>query len=106
MRISLGLGQDKDLEKKKEAAAGPRAKLAAEKGKKREKNKKEKKMAERWEEIFGGSWRKRKGERREKGKKKKEERIGRKLRRKSRNFSSWKKGRKRKGKNFRGQQLE
>jgi hypothetical protein len=51
-----------------------------------EEQKKEKKTAKRWEEIFGGSWRKRKEERREKGKKEKEERNGRKWRRKSRNF--------------------
>uniref|UniRef100_A0A2N9HKP8 Uncharacterized protein n=1 Tax=Fagus sylvatica TaxID=28930 RepID=A0A2N9HKP8_FAGSY len=39
---------DKDLEKKKEAAAGPRAKLAAEKGKKKEKNELEKKAGSSW----------------------------------------------------------
>ena len=87
MRISLGLGYDKDLEKKKEAAARPRAKLAVEKGKKREKKKKEaaagpswtqrQAAAERWEkaEIFGVS-------RAEKGKKR-EEKKERKRRKKN-----------------------
>uniref|UniRef100_A0A2N9IA60 Reverse transcriptase n=1 Tax=Fagus sylvatica TaxID=28930 RepID=A0A2N9IA60_FAGSY len=83
--------EDKDLEKKKEAAAGPRAKLAAEKGKKKEKNELEKKAGSSWTYRQAAAEKgKQKKERKEK--REKEERSGRKMGGKKERFSGdeWK----------------